>query len=129
MAVSDSYLDFLQDQLQELGPIRVKRMFGGASLYCHEVIFALVDDDILYLKASETTKKPFIEHGMPPFTYTAKGKQMQMAYWQVPEEIIHDADTLVEWSKIALSVAASTQKSKKPKKAKLPQSITTKKLR
>ena len=115
MAVSDSYLDFLQDQLQELGPIRVKRMFGGASLYCHEVIFALVDDDVLYLKANEATQDTFISHGMPPFTYVAKGKQMQMAYWQVPEEIIHDADTLVEWSKIALSVAVSNQKSKKPK--------------
>ncbi len=33
------------------GPVAVKRMFGGAGIYRDGLMFALVADDVLYLKA------------------------------------------------------------------------------
>lgn len=34
-------------------------MFGGVGLYAGELFFALIDDDILYLKADDTTRAAF----------------------------------------------------------------------
>ena len=55
MAASSQFLELLHDLLSGLGFISAKRMFGGASIYANGVLFALVDDDVLYLKADEKT--------------------------------------------------------------------------
>lgn len=42
--------DFIKDALRPLGTITVRRMFGGAGIYCDGIIFALLSDDAVYLK-------------------------------------------------------------------------------
>jgi DNA transformation protein len=51
MTASDSFVDFLKDSLSGLGPVSVRRMFGGAGVYADGVMFGLVAQDALYLKA------------------------------------------------------------------------------
>jgi len=48
MASSDGFHELLRDLLSGLGPIRIRRMFRGAGVYCGGVMFALVSDGTLY---------------------------------------------------------------------------------
>ena len=56
MPVSTEFLEFLVDQLGPLGPVRSKRMFGGAGLFMDGTMFGLVVDDGLYLKADDENR-------------------------------------------------------------------------
>ena len=53
MPVSAAYKAFVRDLLSEFGPISIRNMFSGAGVYADGVIFAIIFDDTLYLKADE----------------------------------------------------------------------------
>ncbi|MFN0217782.1 MAG: TfoX/Sxy family protein [Hyphomicrobium sp.] len=105
MPVNQSFLDMLLELLAPAGAISVRRMFGGASLYADGVLFALVDDDVLYLKADETTSARYQAEGLKPFTYEGQTGPVSMSYWRAPERLYDDHDQMLEWTREALAVA------------------------
>ena len=56
MAVGESYKEYVVDQLGKVGFVTVKKMFGGAGIYCDGLVFGLLVDDVLYFKADESNK-------------------------------------------------------------------------
>ncbi len=64
MAVSGDYLAFVLEQLAGLPGVASKRMFGGVGLYCDELFFGLIADDVLYLRADEASRADYISRGM-----------------------------------------------------------------
>ena len=54
------------------GPVTVRRMFGGAGLFADGIMFALVSDGDIFLKADEETIPTLKSDGSRPFTYGAK---------------------------------------------------------
>ena len=42
MAVSEHYIEFIQDLLADFEPLRIKRMFGGAGVYSGDLFFAIL---------------------------------------------------------------------------------------
>ncbi|MEW5962805.1 MAG: TfoX/Sxy family protein [Pseudomonadota bacterium] len=105
MTASDGFIELLKDALQALGPVSVRRMFGGAGVYADGVMFALVADDTLYLKADETTRGAHETEGLGPFVYRGQGKTVTMSYWRAPERLLDDPDEMAEWARRALAVA------------------------
>ena len=105
MAVSSHFADMLTEALAPLGRVAIRRMFGGGGVYCDGTIIGLVADDVLYLKADETTKGPFEAEGCGPFVYHGKGKPIAMSYWRVPERLLDEPDEMVAWARTALGVA------------------------
>lgn len=105
MAASPDFLEFAQELFAPLGGVTTRRMFGGAGLYCRGLMFGLIHDDTIYLKADAETAKAFEARGCGPFTYEGKGKPVQMSYWQMPADLVDDADEAVTWAKTALGVA------------------------
>lgn len=104
MPVSKEYLDYVQDLLSVLGPVDVKRMFGGAGLYHQGLFFGLVADDVLYFKVDDTTRADFETDGMEPFRpYGDEGYAMQ--YYEVPVDVLEDRDQLAAWAEKAINVA------------------------
>ena len=68
MSVSQSYRTFVLDQLgRSAERIRIRSMFGGAGVYSGDYFFALIADDVLYLKVDDTNRPDFEERGMGPF--------------------------------------------------------------
>ena len=122
MAISEDFLEFLQDQLRGLGPITTRRMFSGAGIYCDGVIFALVLRDTLHFKVDDGNRAAYEAEGMQPFTYQARGKLVRMeAYWRVPERLLDDPDEMVLWARDALAAgrrAAASKAKTKTKKRK-----------
>lgn len=118
MPVSSEFIDFLLESLAPLGPVEAKRMFGGAGLYCDGVMFALIADEAVYLKADDKTSSAYVEEGLEPFTYHGKKNPVQMSYWRIPERLLDDSDEFVAWAEIALGVAAAGARPKTKKKRK-----------
>lgn len=105
MPVSPSYRTFVLEQLGRVAPgIRARSMFGGVGIYSDALFFALMDDDTLYFKVDDTNRPDYVAAGMGPFRpFGPDGEVMQ--YYQVPEELLEDVETLELWVGKAVEVA------------------------
>jgi DNA transformation protein len=111
MPVSEGYLTYVLDQLRPIVPgIRVRRMFGGVGLYATDLFFAVIDDDVLYLKVDDATRGEYEARGMPPFS-PIEG-HASMNYSQLPEEILEERDELYRWTSRSLDVARSAKRTR-----------------
>jgi DNA transformation protein len=98
--------DDIQDMFCEFGPVSVRRMFGGAGIYSDGIMFGLVADDVIYLKADATTVPDYEREGLPPFTYTTgKDRRTEMSYRRMPDRLYDDPEELVHWAQNALAAA------------------------
>lgn len=122
MAVSESLVALLQEQLEPLGRITFRRMFSGAGLYCDGVIFGLILRETLHFKVDDRNRAAYEAEGMEPFSYEAQGRIRQIgAYWRVPERLFDEPDAMVEWARAALAAgrrSAADKAGKKPKTGK-----------
>jgi DNA transformation protein len=81
-------------------------MFGGAGLYSDGVMFALVDQGVIYLKADERAIPTFEREGACAFSYATKdGVRALNSYWRLPERLYDEPDELAEWARRALAAA------------------------
>ena len=98
--------DYIAELFAVFGAVQVRRMFDGAGLYACGVMFGLVCDGQIYLKADSATSPRFVSEGCQPFEYGTKaGKRAVMSYWRLPDWLYDDPDELAQWAKKALSVA------------------------
>jgi DNA transformation protein len=58
----------IEDLFDGVVPVRLKRMFGGLGVFDGELMFALVADGELYLKAGSEEQALFVAAGSRPFT-------------------------------------------------------------
>ena len=105
MSVSDGFLALLQDQLSDLGTVTARRMFSGAGVYIDGVIFALVIDDVLYLKTDEESRAAFEAEGLEPFSFVKQSRRISTSYWRAPELLLDDRTELQRWAARALQAA------------------------
>jgi DNA transformation protein and related proteins len=113
MPVSADFRDHLLDQLEPLGPVSARRMFGGAGLYYGNVMFALLINDIMYLKTDEASQAAFEDAGSGPFSYQRGDKQQALkTLWRVPDEVMDDVDDLLTWSRTAVDAALAADRAK-----------------
>jgi DNA transformation protein len=96
----DSFKEFVIDQLN--GPTNVvsRAMFGGYGLYREQAFFGIIFKGRLYFKTDLTTQPQYRERGMKPFKPNAK--QTLKNYYEVPAEVVEDADELMLWSERAV---------------------------
>jgi len=120
MQVSARQLAFATELFEGLGEVRVRRMFGGAGVYAHDVMFALIDDDVIFIKVDDVLKQDLAAEGSRPWIYTAaKGPRAGIAeetsYWSLPEDALDDPDAACDWGRRALA-AAIASRAPKPRK-------------
>ena len=104
MAVSDEFLFYVIDQLDDLGCVTSRRMFGGAGLYFEDVFFAIVADDVLYFKVDDTSRPDYEAAGMGPFC-PFQHKPTVMSYYEVPSDVLEDHEQLCAWARKAMQAA------------------------
>jgi DNA transformation protein and related proteins len=117
LAKSNPHVEFLLEQLEPLGAITPRAMFGGHGLYCDGVFFALVAKSALFLKADDHNRPEFQERGMQPFRpYEDRNEVMQ--YYEAPAEIFEDPDLLkhLVGGSIAAGLRAQATKTSKKKR-------------
>ena len=120
MAYDPDFGEWVREHFDALGPLEIKRMFGAASVYANGLIFALLDDGVVWLKADEVNAPLLQAAGARQFTYPMKdGAMMAMAYWSLPESAVDDPDEAVDWARRSSDAALRKAADKKPRKPKL----------
>ena len=105
----------LQDLLESLGTVQVKSMFGGHGVFLDNLMFGLIADEVLYLKADEENQSAFTDLDLEKFTYHKKGKPFSFSYFEAPEEALDNKEILVDWAKQARGAALSIKSLQKEK--------------
>ncbi len=116
MAVSESFLTFVLEQLAGVRAVSSRRMFGGVGLYSAEWFFAVIDNDTLFFKVDAATVGAYRKRRMRPFRPMPDLPPM-MGYYQVPLPILEDAEVLAAWAGEAIGVAQRAKAPKRKKKA------------
>ena len=117
MAHDPAFADWVREHLAGLGPIEIKPMFGGASVYADGLIFALLDDGVIWMKADDGNQPALEAAGARQISYTAKdGRVMLMPYWSLPDSAVDDPDEAVAWARSSLEAARRKAALKKPRK-------------
>lgn len=112
------FVDFLSEVFEQFGVVQTRKMFGGHGLYHNGVMFGLVADETLYLKADETVAHYFESKGLGQFEYGRGNKLIKMSYYLAPEEIFDDREEAAKWAHRSYEVAfrAKKRSAKKYKK-------------
>ena len=103
LAVTPSFRRFVLDQLEELGDVAARSMFGGVGLYHRGVFFGIVAGDVLYLKVDESNRAEYVRAGMQPFR-PYRDRRGTMQYYAVPLEVLESAAELAAWARRAVAV-------------------------
>lgn len=99
------FVEFLKEVFAQFGAIQARKMFGGYGLYFDGVMFGLVADEMLYLKADAAIAHHFEDKGLPQFSYNKGDKLIKMSYYLAPEEIYDDPEAATAWAKRSFEVA------------------------
>jgi DNA transformation protein and related proteins len=106
MAVDPGFVEFVIEQLEPVGVITHKGMFGGHGIWESGDMFALISSDsTLYFKVDDVTRTRYQEAGSEQF--------MTMPYWSVPADLLEDRGELLEWAEDAVAVGHTTAKKKR----------------
>lgn len=102
---SDSFTDFVLDQLAGLADVTCRSMFGDFGLYRGDVFFGIIHKGRLFFHTSADTRGPYVAQDMRPFRPNAT--QILRNYYEVPVDIIEDQEQLTAWAEQALRSTGS----------------------
>ena len=106
MVGSDSFAEFLREQLAPLGHVTMRRMFGKTGVFCDGVMIGMVTDNTLYLRVDDRNRATFREaESFPPLSYEKKGSTIGLSFWRAPERLFDEPDVLITWAREALAAA------------------------
>lgn len=110
----NQYLEYVQEQLADLGSLRSRKMFGGIGLYADDLFFGLIASDVLYLKVDETNRADYEEHESEPFRPYADSDR-SMSYWELPVSVLEKPAEAVSWARRSVEIARQAAKLKRKK--------------
>ena len=110
MAVNDDYLRYVLEQLAGLGQVSARRMFGAVGLYHEDRFFAIIAGDTLYFKVNDANRGDYETRGMARFRPYPDKPQLSMTYYEVPADILEDADQCAAWARRSAAIASVAPK-------------------
>jgi DNA transformation protein len=106
MVASETYAEFLREQLAPLGRVTLRRMFGKTGVFCDGVMLGMVTDNMLYLRVDDHNREAFKEaESFPSLSYEKGGNTIDLSFWRAPERLFDEPDELVTWARLALAAA------------------------
>ena len=120
MSIDEGLLAWVEEALEPIGHLSLRKMMGGATLYVDGTIFAILVDGELWFKADEESNAIWDAAGCSErFSVTFKdGTVDRMNYRRAPSDVYDDPDELRRWA--ALGIAAGARRVVKKRKPKRP---------
>ena len=114
----DPFHDFVAELFGPMGPVSIRRMFGGAGVFRDGLMFALLGDDTVYLKTDAELRADLEAEGSAAFIWTkpSTGEEIDMGYVSLPSSAMDDPDEASSWARRALAVAKAKAAAKPPAK-------------
>jgi DNA transformation protein and related proteins len=115
MVASNSFADFLREQLAPLGRVTMRRMFGKTGVFCNGLMFGMVTNDTLYFRVDDENRTVFKEAAsVPPLNYEKQGRMIDLSFWRAPDRLFDEPDELVGWARAALAAAGRVAAKREP---------------
>lgn len=93
------------DALSVLGDIESRTQFGGYALAIERVVFAYIDNDTLYLRASEALRLYAVQRPLELLVYRKRGIPVTLSYFKVDQQLWQDRRQLISLSASSLQAA------------------------
>ena len=117
MAVDEGLYAWAQEALEPLGPVTMRKMMGGATLYLDGTIFAILDEGEIWFKADAETDAIWDAEGCERFSVTFKdGRVDTMNYRRAPSDVYDEREAMQRWAKLAVEAGLRGAAKKKPRK-------------
>jgi DNA transformation protein len=113
VANSETFVAHALDLLAPLGRVEARRMFGGHGVYAAGVMFALLDDDELFLKTDPESRPLFVAAGCRRWVYP--GVLEETSYFRPPDDAHEDPEAMLPWARLALDAALRLKAAKEAK--------------
>jgi DNA transformation protein len=107
------FIEYLHEVFERFGPIRMRKMFGGYGVYHNGLMFGLVANDTLYLKADAGNAGHFEQEGLGQFEYHQRGNTIRMSYYQAPDGIMDDRELAAIWARRSVAAALRSRAPRK----------------
>ena len=120
----DSFHAFVSELFAGLGRVEIKRMFGAAGVYADGLMFGLLAEETIHIKANDDAMKAALRaEGSGPFVWSPqsgprKGEHIDLGYWRLPEAALDDPDEAARWGRRALALAKAKAGAKPKRKTK-----------
>jgi DNA transformation protein len=95
-------------------------MFGAIGLYGDGAFFGLISADVLYFKVGDGNRQDYESRNMSRFRPYRDRPQLSMRYYEVPAEVLEDAEECIMWARRSVIVAASDSR-EPPRKSRQSQ--------
>ncbi len=116
MAYDEGLVGWVQEALEPLGTVTMRKMMGAATLYLDGVIFAIADDQ-LWFKSDGEADALWDEAGCARFTFTSKdGRVETMNYRRAPDAVYDDPDEMQQWARLAAEAGSRAAVKRRPRK-------------
>ena len=116
MSVDEGLYAWVQEALEPLGRVTMRKMMGGATLYLDGTIFAILVEDELWLKSDAEADEIWDAEGCEKFSVTFKdGKVDVMNYRRAPLDVYDDPKAMQRWAGLAVEAGARGAAKRKPK--------------
>lgn len=108
---AEPFHEFVQELFSGLGAIHIRRMFGGAGVFREGIMFALLADETIYLKADETLRSRLMQEGGEAFLYvrSADSRPIDLGYVSMPTHAMDDPEDAAGWGRLAFEVAVAAK--------------------
>jgi DNA transformation protein len=130
MSIDEGLLAWVEEALEPLGRVTMRKMMGGATLYLDPpaplsvepggpIIFAIMGEGELWFKADAESDAIWDAQGCEHFSVTFKdGRVDRMNYRRAPADVYDDPEEMQRWAKLAFGAGlrgAAKKKARKPK--------------
>jgi DNA transformation protein len=119
MAFDQGLFALVQESLEPLGPVTLRKMMGGATLYLDGTVFAILYDEGIWFKADKQSDAEWDAAGALRVTYDkGDGQTGTMNYRHAPADVYDDPEEMQRWAKLALEAGLRGGEKKRSRQAK-----------
>ena len=110
--MSDDFVDYVMELFGPFGTVGARRMFGGHGVYLDGLMFAIISEETLYLKADEMNRIEFEQAGCEIFGYARKGRRATLNFFRAPADAMESPELMLPWARSAYAAALRTNAKK-----------------
>ena len=119
MSFDEGLFAWVEDALEPIGAVTLRKMMGGATLYLDGIIFAILFEDGIWLKSDAESDAVWDSEGCERFAFTMKdGKVESMNYRRAPADAYDDPEAMQHWARLAVEAGLRAAARKKPRRKK-----------
>jgi len=109
VAFDQGLVEWVIEAMEPVGCVTMRKMFGGAGLYCDGLFFALVTDDDLWIKGDAISAADWDALGAEPFSFSyPDGRIVETKYRRAPGDAHDDPEAMQHYGRLGIAAAMRT---------------------